>query len=90
MSDMLPGEVLVQLPCFKTHIIHKSCYENAIKFAQDNRKPLKCPLCRKPFTKSNVRNVKVTINKPKGPEMEQNSPRAPIKEAEIELIAPQP
>jgi len=67
MIEMLPGEKVVELPCWESHVMHKNCYENFIKFAEKNRKPLACPICRKNFNKDQIKLRKIDVKEPEAP-----------------------
>ena len=52
--DFEPGDKVIGFACHKTHMLHIECYEELKKFADKNKAPLTCPICRKKVEETEI------------------------------------
>lgn len=63
MDKFKVSDAIVQLPCDTRHCMHLHCLEGYLETMAKYHKEIQCPFCRKPFTKEQVKRVKINLDK---------------------------
>ncbi len=56
------GQILKQLNCHKTHLMHDACLQHMMNFMKEKGQTPSCPICRLTIQENLIKPIKINLD----------------------------